>query len=132
MGDIYLEKFERRDFLFPIELIKREIDVDGSLVARPLHLSDFERGTFFPLDMIYKKGIRIQTVSFKLQHRLHTPLTIPTVSFLFIFIGYLELLSQLTDIEQVTRSKFTERFREFQLDKDVYYIVVIEDTARNK
>eukprot|EP01114_Cavostelium_apophysatum_P006182 TRINITY_DN1742_c0_g1_i1.p2 TRINITY_DN1742_c0_g1~~TRINITY_DN1742_c0_g1_i1.p2 ORF type:complete len:177 (+),score=43.54 TRINITY_DN1742_c0_g1_i1:73-603(+) len=46
--------------------------------------------------------------------------------------GYCEILKQLTDIEDVDDAKFKLRFREFQLARDVYFIVVIEDLKKKK
>ncbi|UYV74805.1 GNPNAT1 [Cordylochernes scorpioides] len=43
--------------------------------------------------------------------------------------GYLELLSQLTNVGEVSREEYTERFRSMQKCKDTYYILVIEDVS---
>lgn len=49
--------------------------------------------------------------------------------------GYLELLSQLTLVGQVSRAEFTKRFQEMKTANSIsphYYIVVIEDTKMHK
>lgn len=46
--------------------------------------------------------------------------------------GYLELLSQLTVVGNVTEEMFTERFLSMKQCKDLYYITVIEDTVTNQ
>lgn len=39
---------ERKNFLFPVEFLKQENDTE--IVARPLHISDYDKGlcTYFP------------------------------------------------------------------------------------
>ncbi|KFD65708.1 hypothetical protein M514_11164 [Trichuris suis] len=44
--------------------------------------------------------------------------------------GYLELLSQLTEIGNVSFDSFVEQFRLIQNRTDSYYIVVVEDTTK--
>lgn len=41
-------------------------------------------------------------------------------------LGYCSLLNQLTALEDVNRDKFIQRFREWQMDKDNYFVVVLE------
>lgn len=45
--------------------------------------------------------------------------------------GFLELLSQLTDVGDITESKFLNRFAHMKVSGD-YYVTVIEDTRVNK
>ncbi|TLD13527.1 uncharacterized protein PgNI_02732 [Pyricularia grisea] len=46
--------------------------------------------------------------------------------------GYLETLSVLTEVGEISRKQFEERFDEMVRRKDTYYIVVIEDTTSKK
>jgi glucosamine-phosphate N-acetyltransferase len=46
--------------------------------------------------------------------------------------GYTRILSQLTEVGNVSEEKFIKRFREFQLARDVYYVVVIEDVKKQQ
>eukprot|EP00112_Aurelia_sp_Birch-Aquarium-sp1_P016506 Seg3752.1 transcript_id=Seg3752.1/GoldUCD/mRNA.D3Y31 product="Glucosamine 6-phosphate N-acetyltransferase" protein_id=Seg3752.1/GoldUCD/D3Y31 len=46
--------------------------------------------------------------------------------------GYIELLRQLTEVGDVTKEKYLERFIEMKSCKESYYIVVIEDTSTKK
>lgn len=46
--------------------------------------------------------------------------------------GYCEILNQLTAVESVDKKKFESRFHDWQLAKDVYYIVVIEDIKKKR
>lgn len=41
-------------------------------------------------------------------------------------------MSQLTEVGNVSEEKFIKRFREFQLARDVYYVVVIEDVKKQQ
>jgi len=76
------------DFLFSKLLIKKE-DLEETLVTRPLHILDFEK-------------------------------------------GYCTLLNELTAVEDVDKAKWQQRFREFQLTRDTYFIVIIEDISKKK
>jgi len=82
-------ELSREGFLFPTEFIKKENLQDSHLVARPLHITDYDK-------------------------------------------GYCQLLGQLTEIGDITKAKFVERFRDFQMARDAYFIVVIEDTSIGK
>jgi glucosamine-phosphate N-acetyltransferase len=46
--------------------------------------------------------------------------------------GYLFLLKQLTDIENLNEEKFQKRFKELQLEKNVYFIIVLEDIIKKR
>lgn len=46
--------------------------------------------------------------------------------------GYLDLLSQLTEVGEISQDKFLERFAEMKACKNNYFIVVIEDTKKTK
>jgi len=67
-----------------------------------------------------------------LQHEMHSDQSLITrpLHFEDYGKGYCDLLSQLTSLENMDKTKFQERFREFQKAKDTYYIVVIEDLKR--
>lgn len=45
--------------------------------------------------------------------------------------GYCRVLQQLTDAK-TTEEKFIRRFREYQLARDTYFVVVIEDLKRGE
>lgn len=77
---------EDSGFLFPSAFIKKENEQD--LIARPLHISDFEKGIssfLFPPNIFTK--------------------------------DYCKLLNQLTDVEYVDKKMYEARFREWQLAK---------------
>jgi glucosamine-phosphate N-acetyltransferase len=42
------------------------------------------------------------------------------------------LLSQLTEVGNLTAAKFVERFHELKNCRDVYFVIVIEDLAKGK
>lgn len=42
--------------------------------------------------------------------------------------GYMELLTQLTKVGDVTQEQFEDRFNQMKACNDTYYIIVIEDT----
>eukprot|EP00873_Tetraselmis_striata_P029832 jgi/Tetstr1/450096/TSEL_037141.t1 len=46
--------------------------------------------------------------------------------------GYLQLLSSLTTVGDVSEAQFSERFRELEARKPDYRIAVIEDTAKSQ
>lgn len=46
--------------------------------------------------------------------------------------GYLETLGFLTEVGEVSRRQFEERFDQMAQRKDTYYIIVIEDTTTKK
>lgn len=46
--------------------------------------------------------------------------------------GFLQLLSQLTSVGDISRDAWEARFEEMKAAKDTYFIIVIEDTTLNK
>lgn len=46
--------------------------------------------------------------------------------------GYLQLLTELTSVGDVTRDKFEDRFIKMKACEDTYYVTVIEDTTSNQ
>ncbi|KFD47987.1 acetyltransferase, GNAT family [Trichuris suis] len=77
---------------------------DG-LVMRPLHITDVNKG---------ENDVSSNILSFTS----------------YLNAGYLELLSQLTEIGNVSFDSFVEQFRLIQNRTDSYYIVVVEDTTK--
>lgn len=47
-------------------------------------------------------------------------------------LGFMNILSQLTKIGEVTKEKFEERFLKMKSCLDTYYVLVVEDTSRNQ
>jgi hypothetical protein len=92
-----------QSFLFPAEYLKPEDDPD--IVARPLHISDYDKGTQSSNGTPLPKDNT---------HRSH-----------LLMIGYCNLLNQLTALEDVSKERYTQRFREWQAAKDIYFVVVL-------
>jgi glucosamine-phosphate N-acetyltransferase len=47
-------------------------------------------------------------------------------------LGFCNILGQLTEVGKVSKEQFESRFQDWKNAKDVYFVVVIEDTTKSK